>query len=91
MNHILALILIVGSLALAQEPKPPDQPPASDAAAAGPKQPAPPKIKTMEEGLKGKKEIPGLITLCQDTATGKLSMVLKNEQLGKEFVYFVNQ
>ncbi len=58
MNHILALILIVGSLALAQEPKPPDQPPASDAAAAGPKQPAPPKIKTMEEGLKGKKEIP---------------------------------
>ena len=90
MNHILALILIVGSLALAQEPKSPDQPPAPDAAAAGPKQPAPPKIKTMEEGLKGKKEIPGLITLCQDTATGKLSMVLKNEQLGKEFVYFVH-
>ena len=49
MNHILALILIVGSLALAQEPKPPDQPPAPDAAALGPKQPAPPKIKTMEE------------------------------------------
>ena len=47
MNHILALILIVGSLALAQEPKSPDQPPAPDAAAAGPKQPAPPKIKTM--------------------------------------------
>ena len=90
MNHILALILIVGSLALAQEPKSPDQPPEPDAAAAGPKQPAPPKIKTMEEGLKGKKEIPGLITLCQDTATGKLSMVLKNEQLGKEFVYFVH-
>ena len=34
------------------------------------KQPEPPKIKSMEDVLKGKKEIPGLFTLYQDTSNG---------------------
>ena len=46
--------------------------------------------KTITEFIKGKREIPGLITLYQDTLSGKLSMVISNDQIGKEFIYFVH-
>ena len=49
-----------------------------------------PKVKTMEESLKGKKEIPGLFTLYQDEKEGKLFMLITKEQLGKEFIHFVH-
>ena len=49
-----------------------------------------PKVKTMEESLKGKKEIPGLFTLYQDKKEGKLFMLITKEQLGKEFIHFVH-
>ena len=81
--------MIICSFTMAQEQKE-NLPAKSDISGSGHKKPSPPKIKNMEEGLKGKKEIPGLITLYQDTATGKMSMVLKNDQLGKEFIYFVH-
>ena len=89
MKKIISLIVLIGAFIFCQEPKE-NQSPATDATASGAKSPAIPKIKNMEDGLKGKKIIPGLITLYQDTATGKLSMVLNNDQLGKEFIYFVH-
>ena len=49
-----------------------------------------PKVKTMEESLKGKKEIPGLFTLYQDEKDGKLFMLVTKEQLGKEYIHFVH-
>ncbi len=49
-----------------------------------------PKKKSMEEALKDKKEIPGLFTLYQDTTNGKLSMLVNNDQIGKEFIHFVH-
>ncbi len=50
----------------------------------------PPKKKTMEEGLKNKKEIPGFFTLYQDTTNGKLFILIKKGQLGKEYIHFVH-
>ena len=50
----------------------------------------PPKKKTMEEALKNKKEIPGLFTLYQDLDNGKLHMLIKEDQLDKEYIHFVH-
>ncbi|MDB9854468.1 zinc-dependent metalloprotease [Candidatus Marinimicrobia bacterium] len=50
----------------------------------------PPKMKSMEEALKGKKEIPGLFNLFQDEKEGKLFMLIKKEQLDKEYIHFVH-
>ena len=50
----------------------------------------PPKKKTMEEALKNKKEIPGLFALYQDLENGKLHMLIKEDQLGKEYIHFVH-
>ena len=58
-----------------------------------PEQPKPPekqKKKTMEEALKNTKEIPGLFTIYQDTTNGKAYMLVKKEQLGKEYIHFVH-
>jgi len=89
MKKLLSLVLIIVSIIIAQGANQ-NQSTDQNGATTGPKQPTPSKIKTMEEGLKGKVEMPGLISLCQDSATGKLSMILKNDQLGKEFIYFVH-
>lgn len=37
--------------------------------------------------IKDKKKIDGLFTLYQDTASGSLQLYVKNDQLGKEFIY----
>jgi len=50
----------------------------------------PPKKKSMEEALKNKKEIPGFFTLYQDTTSGKLFMLVKKDQLNKEYIHFVH-
>ena len=50
----------------------------------------PPKRKTMEEALKNKKEIPGLFTLYQDLENGKLHMLIKEDQIDKEYIHFVH-
>ena len=49
----------------------------------------PPKMKPMEEALKNTKEIPGLITLYQDTTSGKLYMLIKKDNLDKEYIHFI--
>lgn len=65
--------------------------PTPNATTGTPQQTPPPaKKKTMEEALKDKKEIPGLFTIYQDTTNGKLSILIKKDQLGKEFIHFVH-
>ena len=49
-----------------------------------------PKMKSMEEALKKKTEIPGVFTLYQDEENGKLFMLLKGDQLEKEYIHFVH-
>ena len=53
-----------------------------------PKEPS--KKKSMEESLANKKEIPGVFTLYQDEESGKLYMLLKNDQFEKEYIHFVH-
>ena len=48
------------------------------------------KKKTMKEALKNTKEIPGLFAIYQDTTNGKAYMLVKKEQLGKEYIHFVH-
>ena len=48
------------------------------------------KKKTMDEVLKGKKEIPGYFTMYQDTLSGKLFMLIKKEQFKSEHIHFVH-
>ena len=48
------------------------------------------KTKSMEESLKGKKEIPGLFKLYQDEKEGKLFMLIGSDQLNKEYIHFVH-
>ncbi len=48
------------------------------------------KKKTMEEALKNTREITGLFTIYQDTTNGKAYMLVKNEQLDKEYIHFVH-
>ena len=84
LNYIVVLML---SLSFGQELAPSKK----GTATAGEVKPIQlPKKKTLEEVLKGKKEIPGLFTLYQDTTNGKLSMLIAREQLEKEFIHFVH-
>ena len=87
MKSLLTTIIIIISFSMAQEKA--TSP--GDTATVGESKPAtPPKNKTMEEALKDKNEIQGLFTLYQDTTNGKLSMLIKKEQLEKEFIHFVH-
>jgi hypothetical protein len=52
--------------------------------------PTPPakKDKTVAELTKGNKKIEGLFTIFQDTVTGAVKLLVKKEQLNKDFIYF---
>ena len=84
MTPIKLFSFIIVSLLIAQ-----DLPPSTDGTTPKPGI-SPPAIKSMEEALKNKKEIPGLITLYQDTSNGKMHMLLKSDQLNHEYIYFVH-
>ncbi|MDZ4666408.1 MAG: zinc-dependent metalloprotease [bacterium] len=51
---------------------------------------ASPAVKTVsiKEKTKGSKKLDGLFPLYQDSATGNVSMMLKIDQLNKEYIYF---
>lgn len=53
------------------------------------KAPEKPKEKTIEDLIKSSKEIAGLFNIYQDSITGSLQMVIKENQLNKEFIHFV--
>jgi len=44
--------------------------------------------KTIEELTKKSEKIEGLFTIYRDTVTGYLKMLIREEQIGKEFIYF---
>tara|TARA_B110000438_G_scaffold65133_1_gene65724 strand:+ start:2654 stop:5197 length:2544 start_codon:yes stop_codon:yes gene_type:complete len=68
-----------------------NQPPLSQPGVVGQIKPQEaPKKKSMEEALKNKKEITGLFTLYQDTTSGKLFMLVKKDQVNKEYIHFVH-
>ncbi len=46
------------------------------------------KSKTIKELTKSSRKIEGLFTIYQDTITGKLQMLVKEEQLNKDYIYF---
>ena len=88
MKKFLVITLMFVSLGVSQETK-------HDAALTNNVQPqnqtrnTPPKKISMEEALKNTKEIPGLITLYQDTTKGKLYMLVKKDHLDKEYIHFI--
>ena len=62
---------------------------APTASAAGTAAAAPAR-KTIASATKTSRKVDGLFSLYQDTANGSLHMVVKKDQLGKEFVYFMH-
>ena len=50
--------------------------------------PAPKKEKSINELTKSSKKIEGLFTIYQDTITGSIQMLVTQDQIGKEFIYF---
>jgi hypothetical protein len=52
------------------------------------KQDATKKEKTIEELTKSSKKIDGLFTIYQDTITGDVKLLIKENQLNKDFIYF---
>ena len=87
MERSIILFVLLATILVGQEPGPvkaPESTPESNKGAAGPKK------KTMEEALKNTKEIPGLVTMYQDTTNGKLHMLIKKDQLDKEYIHFVH-
>jgi len=87
MKRIIVLIICLITLVVGQQPGTNQQ-----QKPGGPqgKPPEPPKKKTMEEALKNTKEISGFLTMRQDTTNGKLFMLIKKEQLNKEYIHFVH-
>ena len=47
-----------------------------------------PKKKTIASLTKSSKKIEGLFTIYQDTVTGALKMLVKKDQLDKDYIYF---
>lgn len=47
-------------------------------------------IKSIEELTKKSKKIEGLFTLYQDTTNGSLFILVKKDQIGKEYIYFTH-
>ena len=87
MKRLIVLFTFITATAVSQEPAPagaPGSSPEASKSASGPKK------KTMEEALKNTKEIPGLVTMYQDTTSGKLHMLIKKEQLDREYIHFVH-
>ncbi len=54
---------------------------------AAPGAASPDKIKSIAEATKKTRKIEGLFTFYQDSATGSVMMLVKGDQLGKEFIY----
>jgi hypothetical protein len=63
---------------------------ASAASSSGGGAAAAPAKKTIASVTKTSRKVDGLFSLYQDTANGSLHMVIKKDQLGKEYIYFMH-
>ncbi len=83
MKKIQLLVLIISSLwcksTFAQK---------KDDKTAEPPKPTPAATATIADKVKRCKKIEGLITLYRDTVNGNLMMLIRKDQLNKEFIYF---
>lgn len=59
-----------------------------DKPAAEPAKPAAPAVASIADKVKRCKKIDGLFTLYRDTTNGSMMMLIKKDQLNKEFIYF---
>ena len=87
MKRLITTLFVLAVYLVGQEPA---QEKPADATQGEGKSPDAPKEKTMEEALKNTKEIPGLVSMHQDTTNGKLFMVINKDQLDKEYIHFVH-
>jgi hypothetical protein len=99
--RLLPAILLLSQAALgcatARSTKPVASAPAGSAQAAPAGAPggaaapaAAPAKKSIASVTKTSRKVDGLFSLYQDTANGSLHMVVKKDQLGKEFIYFMH-
>ena len=77
---ILAAVGCASNKSVATAPAP--------AAGAKPATDKPAATKTVAELTKGSTRYAGLFTIYQDTANGSLQMLIRKDQVGKEFIYF---
>ena len=87
MKRLITTLFILTVFLMGQEPA---QEKPAGATQGENKSPDAPKKKTMEEALKNTKEIPGLVSMHQDTTNGKLFMVINKDQIDKEYIHFVH-
>ncbi|WP_229719662.1 zinc-dependent metalloprotease [Winogradskyella haliclonae] len=59
-----------------------------DKTEAAPPKPPKKKEKSIKELTKSSKKIEGLFTIYEDTITGALHMIVKDDQIGKDYIYF---
>ena len=71
---LLVFVLIFSNLVLAQDKKKEDSDKKEE--------------KTITDLTESSAKIEGLFTIYQDTLTGDVKMVLKEDQLNKDFIYF---
>ena len=83
----LAIIFFIFSFSYAQETKAEKDP---EPVVNQSNQAEKTKKKTMEEVLKNTIKNPGLFNMYQDTTSGKAYMLVKKDQLNKEFIHFVH-
>ncbi|WP_231749622.1 zinc-dependent metalloprotease [Polaribacter sp. BAL334] len=81
---VLALTLVIVPDMSAQRKKKKDS---KEIVAPNPTPPAK-KDKTVAELTKGNKKMEGLFTIFQDTVTGAVKLLVKKDQLDKDFIYF---
>ncbi len=87
MVKLLVLTLTALSFLYSQETKAQND---QNAPSTETKKPEKPNKKTIEEILKNTIEKAGLFNLYQDTTSGKTYMLIKKDQLNKEYIHFVH-
>jgi len=95
MAHIIFLLILSLSFPIyAQDKQPTPTAPDStqtvktDSTKAEPKAEKKDKKKTIEDLTKSSRAFKGLFTVYQDTTTGDLQLLIKENQIGKEYIYF---
>lgn len=79
------LMLSINGYAAKEKPKKKEENAKADTTGA---KPAPKKKKPFDDSLKTYKKHPGLFKIYQDSTNGGLLMVIKKDQIDKEYIYF---
>lgn len=95
MSHLLTIIILTLALPLYAQDKQPEpiaadstQVAKTDSTQAKPKEEKKDKKKTIADLTKSSQAFKGLFTVYQDTTNGDLQLLIKENQIGKEYIYF---